>query len=703
MNYQLQQQQQQQQQSLKIAQKTSLKVQNLDLINGNHLDVTIQNQPQGQVLNICTTLSTIAILITTTSTLATSTIIINNNNHSLCINILLLLFLIAIVFTSTTNVLYPHRTYYLVSRVFSEIVRFFSSLYCPSTIFNTAFKLIRLSSTYCNRFLFLLLLVQPIHFALSNQSLPILTATSTTTLINQNNIYNNSTILSNSSVTFSPSNTTTKESLKDELGNECEIDNMNVSIDFDLNLFKQLNMYTTITDLIRSCFKNKESKYVNELYDHDKAYLKYFANVSSPLTNKSGKFFCPLKKVLYEIIIRRFKEFSADVYNKIETICEINKKNTNTNNNADFDYLDKLYILSEHNDMCGHYYRNSIRKSHLNEYILNSNNNNNKKSSTSNGKNIHHQNHHHHNHHNHLAKTESSRITTTTTLTASSSIASTTSTIDNFINKYKFNQLLQTIPIEISESVTNSLINSYVNNSYIDEEDDNNSIDSYSSFEENNFILTTPSMISEFNKNKFYNSSLISPAASSIFTTNLSKNKSKKPNDSKISTKRPKEPNRKFFISNCQLILLNLYLLSYKAQCDYKDFVDNINSYDCVSNNFSVKSDCIKCQVRNNRVSISDFFYLKYFLFYYKEAYKKWLCSSQIPFYDDDRLARPCQRYCFSVQNLCPFFRPLDNYGGQPVFHCRNVIQVSESRPEGYEDDDENYYDEGRPLGIYLT
>lgn len=33
-------------------------------------------------------------------------------------------------------------------------------------------------------------------------------------------------------------------------------------------------------------------------------------------------------------------------------------------------------------------------------------------------------------------------------------------------------------------------------------------------------------------------------------------------------------------------------------------------------------------------------------------------------------------------------------YGGQPVFHCRNVVQVNEWRSDGYEDDDENYLDD---------
>lgn len=77
-----------------------------------------------------------------------------------------------------------------------------------------------------------------------------------------------------------------------------------------------------------------------------------------------------------------------------------------------------------------------------------------------------------------------------------------------------------------------------------------------------------------------------------------------------------------------------------------------------------------------------------------KDAYNKWLCSATIPYYDKDKLVKPCLRYCYNVQNLCPFFRPVDMYGGQPVFHCRNVIQVNEWRQDGYEDDDENYYDD---------
>ena len=57
-------------------------------------------------------------------------------------------------------------------------------------------------------------------------------------------------------------------------------------------------------------------------------------------------------------------------------------------------------------------------------------------------------------------------------------------------------------------------------------------------------------------------------------------------------------------------------------------------------------------------------------------AYKKWCCSSNIPYFVQDKEVQACQAYCFDVENLCPFFRPVDTYGGQPVFLCRNVVQI---------------------------
>lgn len=51
-------------------------------------------------------------------------------------------------------------------------------------------------------------------------------------------------------------------------------------------------------------------------------------------------------------------------------------------------------------------------------------------------------------------------------------------------------------------------------------------------------------------------------------------------------------------LNNCTLILLNIYLLVYKSTCNYEDFIDTLNHYDCLKNNFSVKSNCSNCKVR---------------------------------------------------------------------------------------------------------
>lgn len=52
-------------------------------------------------------------------------------------------------------------------------------------------------------------------------------------------------------------------------------------------------------------------------------------------------------------------------------------------------------------------------------------------------------------------------------------------------------------------------------------------------------------------------------------------------------------------LNNCTLILLNIYLLAYKSKCNYEDFVDTLSHYDCLQNNFSVKSNCSNCKVKS--------------------------------------------------------------------------------------------------------
>ena len=50
-------------------------------------------------------------------------------------------------------------------------------------------------------------------------------------------------------------------------------------------------------------------------------------------------------------------------------------------------------------------------------------------------------------------------------------------------------------------------------------------------------------------------------------------------------------------INNCTLILLNVYLQALRSRCHYDSFIESLNHYDCLSNNFSVQSDCSKCKV----------------------------------------------------------------------------------------------------------
>lgn len=50
-------------------------------------------------------------------------------------------------------------------------------------------------------------------------------------------------------------------------------------------------------------------------------------------------------------------------------------------------------------------------------------------------------------------------------------------------------------------------------------------------------------------------------------------------------------------LNNCSLILLNIYLLSNSASCSFDDFTKSLNHFDCLSNYFSVNSNCNKCQV----------------------------------------------------------------------------------------------------------
>lgn len=89
--------------------------------------------------------------------------------------------------------------------------------------------------------------------------------------------------------------------------------------------------------------------------------------------------------------------------------------------------------------------------------------------------------------------------------------------------------------------------------------------------------------------------------SSALFSTANSTNST---NSTVATSTSPPRVIKTTFLNNCTLILLNIYLLAYKASCNYEDFVDSLNHYDCLKNNFSVKSNCTNCKVSHNRITI---------------------------------------------------------------------------------------------------
>ncbi len=81
---------------------------------------------------------------------------------------------------------------------------------------------------------------------------------------------------------------------------------------------------------------------------------------------------------------------------------------------------------------------------------------------------------------------------------------------------------------------------------------------------------------------------------------NNTNNNNEKKNGAEKSVK------KRIVLNNCTLIMLNTYLLTYKTTCDFEDFVQILKHYDCDANNFSVNSDCKKCQVSSSVKQITN-------------------------------------------------------------------------------------------------
>lgn len=80
---------------------------------------------------------------------------------------------------------------------------------------------------------------------------------------------------------------------------------------------------------------------------------------------------------------------------------------------------------------------------------------------------------------------------------------------------------------------------------------------------------------------------------------------------------------KKTHLNNCTLILLNIYLLAYKATCNYDDFADSLNHYDCLQNNFSVKSNCNNCKVSKSLLFYYDFTKHRFFPSTFNKSFMK--------------------------------------------------------------------------------
>lgn len=234
---------------------------------------------------------------------------------------------------------------------------------------------------------------------------------------------------------------------------------------YDENLFKELKMNETLINLYRSCYKDIFHEYKSSHFFVPKpGHKECFIDQIEP------------NHILYELIYNREKNLIPQkILDRIDLVC----------NNNHLNDLDRaFYLIGYKHSVCGNIFKNSLKNSHLKEYVFRENN---KKKQSNKVRSV--SSRHHHNKHHDFPRVIS-------------------------LNSYSIN-----------------------NNS--------NQAKNY-----------------ELNEQQFI--------ASDSPNTHL---------------------------NNCSLILLNIYLLSHTASCSFEDFVESLSHFDCLSNYFSVKSNCNKCQV----------------------------------------------------------------------------------------------------------
>jgi hypothetical protein len=241
----------------------------------------------------------------------------------------------------------------------------------------------------------------------------------------------------------------------------------------------------------------------------------------------------------------------------IDKICHENKLGNNeysyekpNSNKLDLNLLEKLYLLSEYrHDQCGYIFRNSMKYSHLRYDVLKI-----KKDHTRQKRSINEEN--------------------------------------NLIKKhfrYPNKNFALNSP-DVNEKYVTRIEKRYSAKKYTTSINLKPNYSAATYKMKHKIINLTKSMSSQLNE---FNST-----KGNFIATNLP--------DLTYSSSQPIEtytnksqnlPSIKYTLSNCSLLLLNVYLLAYKSNCDYSDFTETLASFDCVSYKFSVVSNCTQCKV----------------------------------------------------------------------------------------------------------
>jgi hypothetical protein len=323
-----------------------------------------------------------------------------------------------------------------------------------------------------------------------------------------------------------------------------------LNLDYDSNLFNELNMLETIQNLFRSCFKDsfvEIKEELSKLHNFNKHSTTENANFKELLINQ----------ILNKLLDRDLTKLSLKFLDLIDSIClstsSLNqfKSNSKLSGYSKHEYeklrsildlINKLYLLSDYEHyLCGNIFRNSMSSSHLYDHVLKLNPNKT----------------------NDAIKQEV-ELKSKNKLNKNRNNSSISNSISrnqfiNFINMYSIKSL--TSSSIGAKKITNLRdINLNTNN--------NNNLN-----------------YDEFNLNKTNNN-------------HYKMNKYNHNHKQQTNFFAPKNKIKQLSINNCSLILLNVYLLAFKSSCDYESFIESLNHYDCQSNNFSVKSNCDKCQVR---------------------------------------------------------------------------------------------------------